>query len=144
MIPIKINDKTPCYKEAFEFYQKVWECFFARQWQGTDQLWRATTSVVANICEGFAYTRIGYSPRWLAGIAYGSLCEVGTWLEVAFNEQVITEQEFDGLALLITPLESNLKTAVNAVLVPPKSQRQEAEESRELGRRRLEEMKERR
>lgn len=82
----------------------------------TDQLNRASTSVLLNIAEGFGRFSNNDRIRFL-DIANGSLMETSSELELALSFKYITDEEFDILderILVIVRQLAKLRTTIQA------------------------------
>lgn len=82
----------------------------------TDQLNRASTSVLFNIAEGFGRFSNNDRVRFL-DIANGSLMETSSELELALSFKYITDEEFDILderILVIVRQLAKLRTTIQA------------------------------
>jgi len=82
----------------------------------TDQLNRASTSVLFNIAEGFGWFSNNDRVRFL-DIANGSLMETSSELELALSFKYITDEEFDILderILVIVRQLAKLRTTIQA------------------------------
>lgn len=66
----------------------------SEQFALTSQIRRSAVSVPSNIAEGFGRRSTGDFVRFLQ-IAMGSLCELQTQLEIAFNLGYLRETEFN-------------------------------------------------
>lgn len=69
---------------------------FSKDFGLRDQIRRASVSIMANIAEGFGRSGSGEFIQFLA-IAKGSACEVLSHVYVAFDQDYITQAEFDQL-----------------------------------------------
>lgn len=69
---------------------------FSKDFGLRDQIRRASVSIMANIAEGFGRSGSGEFIQFLA-IAKGSACEVLSHVYVAFDQDYITQAEFDRL-----------------------------------------------
>ncbi|MBM4264549.1 MAG: four helix bundle protein [Deltaproteobacteria bacterium] len=72
---------------------------FSKDFGLRDQIRRASVSIMANIAEGFGRSGSVEFIQFLA-IAKGSACEVLSHVYVAFDQDYVTQAEFDRLSLI--------------------------------------------
>ena len=101
---IRPYKKLEVYAVAKELVMRVYELLkkFPKEEQYAlcDQLRRAVISVPSNVAEGLGRLSEKEQVRFIE-IAYGSLLEVETQLEIAYDLHYVTEEDLDGVMALI-------------------------------------------
>ncbi|RSK36352.1 four helix bundle protein [Hymenobacter metallilatus] len=100
MATITRFEELTAWQKARELTRRIYDCTrageFARDFGLRDQIRRASGSVMDNIAEGFDRGGRGEFVQFL-GIAKGSAGEVRSQLYRAFDQQYLTQTEFDEL-----------------------------------------------
>ena len=78
----------------------------------TSQIRRSAVSIPSNIAEGYGRNSTGDYTRFLQ-IALGSLFEIQTQIEIAFNLNYISENDFQALFDLSREIERMLSSLIN-------------------------------
>ncbi|HKP46606.1 MAG TPA: four helix bundle protein [Pyrinomonadaceae bacterium] len=103
MATFKKFEEIECWRKARELTQRVYQLSrtddFARDFALTNQIRRASVSVMSNIAEGFDRSGTGEFVRFLA-TAKGSAAEVRCQLYVAADQNYVGVAEFNELNLL--------------------------------------------
>ena len=90
-----------------EIYKTTSRGEFARDFGLTDQIRRASASIMSNIAEGFERSGTGEFTHFLA-IAKGSAGEVRSQLYVALDQEYISSTVFDPLNVAVTEISKML------------------------------------
>ncbi|MBO4249719.1 MAG: four helix bundle protein [Paludibacteraceae bacterium] len=85
------------------------------------QMRRAAVSVTSNIAEGMTRYSIKDKSHFIE-ISYGSLMELMSQLEVAYEESYISQQEFENLEVLVAETARLLSGLQKSFNVPTDSQ----------------------
>ena len=94
---------------------KISQSFPALEVYGlTSQVRRCAISIPSNIAEGYGRRSTGDYKRFLQ-IATGSLFELQTQIEIAFNQDYITKEEFEGLFEKANELDRMLSSLINKI-----------------------------
>lgn len=128
-----LNKELALYSEALAFYQAVWTAVaYQVEWQGQNQLWRAVTSIVANVVEGGGRARVGGYGRYAIVIALGELHEAMFWLEAACYEQQLSKDSFGTLIAQGEELGESLYALIQSLPEPPKTRAERDEEMEQM------------
>ena len=99
-----------------EVYRATADGPLAKDWSLRDQIRRASTSVMANIAEGFERGRRAEFHQFLS-VAKGSCAEVRSFLYVARDADLLDQEAFERLlaqALSVSRILARLRSAVAA------------------------------
>ena len=111
-------EKLEVYQEAIIVGEKIWKVvdkwdFFAKDTMGK-QIVKSADSIAANISEG--YGRYHYKESIVFYYySRGSLTETITWLTKAKNRNLISEELFSELSLLLETLHKKLNGYIGYV-----------------------------
>ena len=112
---IKSFEEFAVWKMAREITRQVYSVSrqkpFAMDYTLTDQIRRASVSIMSNIAEGYESQTKGVFIRHL-GIAKGSSGEVRSQLYVALDQEYVTEPEFEALAELCRKTSRQISSLV--------------------------------
>lgn len=112
-------EKLDVYKDARSFVGDIYKMTalfpVEERWALSDQLHRAAVSITSNVAEGTSRTSVRDKAHFIE-MAYGSLMEIYSQLQIALDLEYITEQQYEQMQPDIERLAYELQALRNAYM----------------------------